>query len=134
MTSCERQISSLPVGRMFQRNLHASACVLFPLAAMQEAWVWQSQMGSTWFTRCVCFCPRLGCCQIVSETFPASAPHVRLGEFSEDFNGLGSKRKFLTGCSHSPLALQTQIVRKAELAAGRAQSLLFKTGVWSIVK
>lgn len=50
------------------------------------------------------------------------------------FDSLGSKRKFLTRCSHSPVALQTQVVRKAELAAGHAQSLLFKTGIWGMVK
>lgn len=84
MTSCERQISSLPVGRMFQRNLHASACVLFPSTGAQKVWVWQSQMGSVWFTRCVCvFVLDQGAVRFYPRLFLLQPLHVRLGEFSE---------------------------------------------------
>lgn len=66
--------------------------------------------------------------------FSRFSPTCKARRIFWGFNKLGSQRKFLTRCSHSPLALQTQMVRKSELAAGRAQSLIFKTGVWSMGK
>lgn len=105
MTSCEKRISSLPVGRMFQRNLHASAFVLFPLAGVQTAWVLQGQMAGFGSHNVCIFVLDYEPVRLHLRYFSRLSPGCKARSIFCGFEGLGSKIKFLIKCNHSPLAL-----------------------------
>lgn len=119
MTSCERQISSFTVGRMFQKNLRASACALFPLADVQMSWFLRTKwalLGSDTEN----LCPKQWTSGCIQDILPSRALAVRLRAFAVFWRAWEAK-----GCFQSDAITQIYLSRSPNTNESRISSMMW---------